>query len=84
MEGFGFGPIGRILKISYSNFFYWVKSWGDEVKLLKRENAVEVAKIDAMHTFINKKRLSLDIDDCWLIWKGASFFFFFADAEVLG
>ena len=56
LEGLGFRSIGRILKISHVTVYYWVKRWGEEVRLPKRESPVEVVELDEMHRSIGNKK----------------------------
>ena len=42
LEGLGFRAIGRILKISYGTVFAWVKKWGENQELPKRNEAIQV------------------------------------------
>jgi transposase-like protein len=56
LEGLGFRAIGRILKISYSTVFHWVKKWGESLELPKRNEAIEVVELDEMHTYVGQKK----------------------------
>ena len=40
LEGLGFRQIGRVLKISYTTVYNWVKKWGASVELPVREDAI--------------------------------------------
>ena len=46
MEGLGFRAIGRILKISHTIVYYWVKEWGERVALPQKEGSVSVVELD--------------------------------------
>ena len=52
LEGLGFRAIGRILKISHTIVYYWVKEWGERVALPQKEGPVSVVELDEMHTYI--------------------------------
>jgi transposase-like protein len=56
LEGLGFRAIGRILKISYVTVFQWVKKWGENIELPKRNEAIEVVELDEMHTYVSQKK----------------------------
>jgi len=56
LEGLGFRAIGRILKISYVTAFQWVKKWGENLELPKRNEAIEVVELDEMHTYVSQKK----------------------------
>jgi len=55
LEGLGFRSIGRILKISYGTVFQWIKKWGENLEIPKRNEAIEVVELDEMHTYVSKK-----------------------------
>ena len=50
LEGLGFRAIGRILRISYGTVYQWVKKWGCQLELPKRNETIEVVELDEMHT----------------------------------
>ena len=56
LEGVGFRSIGRILKISYVTVFQWVKKWGENLELPRRNEAIEVVELDEMHTYVSQKK----------------------------
>ena len=56
MEGLGFRAIGSILKISYGTVYKWVKKWGSNLELPKRNEAIEVVELDEMHTYVGRKK----------------------------
>ncbi|MGP1422060.1 MAG: IS1 family transposase [Tannerella sp.] len=62
LEGLGFRAIGRILKISHTIVYYWVKEWGERVALPQKEEPVSVVELDEMHTYIGSKKTH-----CW-VW----------------
>jgi len=64
LEGLGFRSIGRILKISYGTVFQWIKKWGENLEIPKRNEAIEVVELDEMHTYVSKKKLPMDMDCC--------------------
>ena len=55
LEGLGFRAIGRILKISYVTVFQWVKKWGENLELPRRNEAIEVVELDELH--INSRNM---------------------------
>lgn len=59
LEGLGFRSIGRILKISYSTVYQWVKEWGEKVSLPKNTEAIEIVELDEMHTYIMSKKTTV-------------------------
>jgi len=56
LEGLGFRAIGRILKISYVTVFQWVRKWGENQELPKRNEAIDVVELDEMHTYVGQKK----------------------------
>ena len=56
LEGVGFRAIGRILKISYVTVFQWIKKWGENLELPRRNETIEVVELDEMHTYISQKK----------------------------
>jgi transposase-like protein len=56
LEGVGFRAIGRILKISYVTVFQWVKKWGENLELPRRNETIEVVELDEMHTYVSQKK----------------------------
>ena len=53
LEGIGFRAIGRILNVSYVTVFQWVKKWGENMELPKRNETIAV---DEMHTYVSQKK----------------------------
>ena len=64
LEGLGFRAIGRILRISYGTVYQWVKKWGSNLELPKRNEAIEVVELDELHTYVGRKKLPPDMDCC--------------------
>ena len=56
LEGVGFRSIGRILNISYATVFQWIKKWGENLELPKRNEAISVVELDEMHTYVSRKK----------------------------
>ena len=56
LEGLGFRAIGCILKVSYVTVFQWVKKWGENLELPKRNEAIAVVELDEMHTYVSQKK----------------------------
>jgi transposase-like protein len=56
LEGLGFRAIGRVLKVSYVTVFYWIKEWGEKVKLPKREESIEIVELDEIHSYVSQKK----------------------------
>lgn len=56
LEGVGFRAIGRILNISYGTVYHWVKLWGEEASLPKRDEPVEIVELDEIHTYVGSKK----------------------------
>ena len=64
LEGLGFRSIGRILNVSHVTVLNWIRSFGEQVAELKSSEPVIYAEMDEMHTFVGKKKLSMDMDCC--------------------
>ena len=56
LEGLGFRAIGRILGISYGTVYQWVKKWGINLELPKRNESIEVVELDELHTYVGRKK----------------------------
>jgi transposase len=56
LEGLGFRAIGRILNISYGTVYQWVKKWGSNLELPKRNEAIDIVELDEMHTYVCSKK----------------------------
>ncbi|KAA6314803.1 hypothetical protein EZS27_034638 [termite gut metagenome] len=54
LEGLGFRAIGRLLQISYGTVYTWVKKWGAQVDLPKKEEEVEF-----METYVGSKKTTV-------------------------
>jgi len=59
LEGLGFRAIGRLLKVSHTAVFGWVKQAGEKVELPVPDEPVEVAELDEMHTFVGRKKTTV-------------------------
>jgi len=62
LEGLGFRAIGRILKVSHTAVYYWIKQAGKALELPVGEETVDVVEVDELHTYVNKKKLPMDLD----------------------
>ena len=58
LEGLGFRAIGRLLKVSHTAVFGWVKKAGENVELPVPDESVEVAELDEMHTYVSQKKVT--------------------------
>jgi len=56
LEGLGFRAIGRLLNVSHTAVFGWVKKAGENVALPVPDAPVEVVELDEMHTFVGRKK----------------------------
>jgi len=56
LEGLGFRAIGRLLKVSHTAVFGWIKQAGKNAELPVEEVPVDVVEIDEMHTYVGKKK----------------------------
>ena len=56
LEGLGFRAIGRILNISYGTVYQWIKKWGSNLELPKRNEAIEIVELDEIHTYVGRKK----------------------------
>ena len=55
LEGLGFRSIGRILGFSHVAVYNWIKSFGEQVEVLKQEEAT-IVEIDEMHSYVGHKK----------------------------
>ena len=55
LEGLGFRAIGRILKVSHTAVYYWIKQAGKAIELPVDEEIVDVVDLDKLNTYVNKK-----------------------------
>ncbi|KAA6316631.1 hypothetical protein EZS27_033087, partial [termite gut metagenome] len=51
--------IGRLLQISYGTVYAWVKKWGAQVDLPKKEERVVFMELDEMHTYVGSKKTTV-------------------------
>ena len=58
LEGLGFRSIGRILKVSNVSVYNWIKSFGQKIEELRKNDEISVVEMDKMHTFIGSKKTS--------------------------
>ena len=58
LEGLGFRSIERIIEVSNVTVMRWIKSFGKEVELLRRDDdeELEIIEMDEMHTYIGLKK----------------------------
>ena len=57
LEGLGFRSIERIINVSNVTVMRWIKSFGKEVELIRREDReLEIIEMDEMHTYIGSKK----------------------------
>ena len=56
LEGLGFRAIGRLLNVSHTAVFGWVKQAGEKVELPVPDEQVEVAELEEMHTYVGQKK----------------------------
>ncbi len=57
LEGLGFRSIGRFLNVSNVSVLKWIRSFGEEIASLRKEDKViEVVELDEMHSFIGSKK----------------------------
>jgi transposase-like protein len=59
LEGMGFRAIGRVLNINFGTVYYWIKKWGAQVSLPKREEPAAVVELDEMHTYVGQKKTTV-------------------------
>lgn len=64
LEGLGLRSIGRILKFSHVAVLKWIRTFGQPLEAIKREEPIEVMELDEMHSYIGSKKLLLDMDGC--------------------
>ena len=58
LEGLGFRAIGRLLKVSHTAVFYWIKKAGKTTELSVETKPVEVVEVDEMYTYIGQKKVT--------------------------
>ena len=56
LEGLGYRAIGRILKISYGTVYVWIKEWGGQVSMPRREFLVDTATLEQMLHYVSSKK----------------------------
>ena len=62
LEGLGFRAIGRLLHVSHTAVFGWVKQAGEKVELTVTDAPVEVVEVDEMQTFVGQKKVTAGFD----------------------
>ena len=58
LEGLGFRAIGRLLHVSHTAVFGWVKQAGENVERPVTAAPVEVVEVDEMHTYVGQKKVT--------------------------
>jgi len=56
LEGLGFRAIGRVLKVSHTAVYYWIKKAGQAVDFSAKDAFIEVVEVDEMHTYVGQKK----------------------------
>jgi len=56
LEGLDFRSIGRILNVSYGTVYAWVRKWGSQASLPRREMPVKIEDLDKMFTYLASKK----------------------------
>ena len=69
LKGLGFRAIGRILKVSHTSVYYWIKQAGKAIELPFEEENVEVVEVDAMHTYRRRAWRKVTIAVFVIIWQ---------------
>jgi len=59
LEGFSFRFIGSVLKISYGTVYVWVKEWGSQISLPRREKPSDIVDLDNMQTCVASKQSAI-------------------------
>jgi len=59
LEGLGFRAIGRLLKVSHTAVFGWIKKTGQVAELSAKDESIEVVEVDEMHTFVGQKKVTV-------------------------
>ena len=55
LEGLGFRAIGRLLNVSHTAVFGWLKKAGKDIELSVEDESIEVVEVDEMHSFVGQK-----------------------------
>ena len=56
LEGLGFRAIGRLLKVSHTAVFGWIKKAGQSVDLPVEDKSIGVVEVDELHTYVGQKK----------------------------
>jgi len=56
LEGLGFRSIGRILKFSNVAVLQWIRTFGEQLEAIRRDDPVAVMELDEMHSYIGHKK----------------------------
>ncbi len=62
LEGLGFRAIGRVLDINFVTIYHWIKKWGASISLPQPSEPLEIVELDEIHTYVQSKKLLLDLD----------------------
>jgi transposase-like protein len=62
LKKLGFRSIGRFLNCNHVAVYNWIKAHGESIEPLQFEK--EVVELDEIHTYIDSKKLLLDLDYC--------------------
>ena len=56
LKGLGFRSIGRILNFSNVSILKWIRNFGKDLQVIKRNQSVQIMEIDEMHSYIGSKK----------------------------
>ena len=57
LEGLGFRPIGRSLKVSHVAVYNWTREFGEKLDEIKSDTEIKVVEIDEMHSYVGQKKI---------------------------
>jgi hypothetical protein len=49
--------IGRLLNVSHTAVFYWIKKAGQSLELPVNAEPADVVEVDEIHTFVGQKKV---------------------------
>jgi transposase-like protein len=59
LEGLGFRTIGRFLSVIHVSVQKWIRKFDEQIEKIKREENIDVIKMDEMHTYIGNKKTTV-------------------------
>jgi uncharacterized protein YjcR len=71
LEGLNYRIIGNLLQVSYGTVYQWIRKWGKQAELPRRNAPAKVVELDKLHHYIGTKKYSAGGHNLLLIDMGS-------------